>query len=324
MGERFHLEAFQVQELLNLQDAWILDRAEFSSQQRSEAINWSQKWLLDQCSSKTKNKFLTSGKISSFPDRKTQSKTAVIFTSSLEEDIYNLGEDTNGWESQEQAVIASAKLLKKDSHSVIVRIHPNAANKSWVDLMSLIKNLEMEEIKYILPWDPVSSYQLIEEASIVGTWVSRIGIEAAARGVPTFAMGVSPYSKAAGILCVNPLNLEKILEMQEKKFAQEEILLTIYQMHNFGIKIDRYAENEFILRNKENELLVISNLYLTEKILLLISKILKRVRNSFPPLFGLFASPNAVDAYFWIFGDKLCAKIKSFLVCVLIKLDFTI
>ena len=324
MGERFHLEVFQVQELLNLQDVWILDRAEFSSKQRKLAISWSQKWLLEQSSSITKNRFLTSGKASSFSDHKIQSKTAVIFTSSLEEDIYNLGEDTNGWESQEHAVIASAKLLSKDSYSVLVRIHPNAANKSWVDLISLVKNLEMEKINYVLPWDPVSSYQLIEEASIVGTWVSRIGIEAAARGVPAFTMGISPYSIAAGILCVGPKNLEKILELETHKIVKEEILLTIYQMHNFGIEIDKYAESDFISRNRENELLVVSNLNFTEKIFLFTSKIRKRIINIFPPLFGLFAYPNAVDAYLWILGDKLCARTKSFFLRVLIKLDFTL
>ena len=323
-GERFHLEVFQVQELLKLQNAWILDRAEFSSEQRKLAISWSQKWLLEQSSSITKNRFLTSGKASSFSHHKTLYRTAVIFTSSLEEDIYNLGEDTNGWQSQEQAVIAAARLLSKNSYSVLVRIHPNAANKSWVDLISLIKNLEMEKIKYVLPWDLVSSYQLMEEAAIVGTWVSRIGIEAAARGIPTFTMGISPYSIAAGILCVSPLNLEKILELQERKIVQEEILQTIYQLHNFGIEIGKYAESNFILRNRENELLAISNLNLMEKIILFTSKIRERISNAFPPLFGPFAAPNAVDAYLGVLGNQLCAITKSFFLKILIKLDITV
>lgn len=324
MGERFHLEVFQVQELLNLQKSWILDRHEFSSKEKQLAMSWSQKWLIEQSNSTAKNPFLTQGEPLRTYGDKSQTKKAVIFTSSLEEDIHNLGEDTNGWESQEQAVVAAAKLLSDNSFSVRIRVHPNAANKSWVDLVLLIKKLEMEKIDYVLPWDSVSSYLLMEEATIVGTWVSRIGIESAARGIPTFVLGVSPYSIAAGILCASPLNLERILEPQELKETREEIFLTTYQMHNFGIAIDQYSQTDFILRNRENELVVISNLGFFEKIFFVLGKIQKRMRNNFPPLIGLFASPNSVDAYLWILDYKLRARIKSYILRKLINSEISI
>jgi len=311
-GHRFHLNNFQVQELGKLQNSWITERANFSTSMKEFARLEAKNWLSLQSSSSVKNQFLTSNNSDDFRDLiEANPNLVTIFTSSVEEDIYNLGEDTNGWDSQIQAIIECGKFLSKKSYSVLVRIHPNAANKSWLDLTTLVKNLESEGIGYVLPWEPISSYLLIRKSSLVGTWVSRIGIEAAAMGVPTFTLGLSPYSIASNLMNISPTNLDDILNLQVKNIDDEDVFLTIYQMHNFGHEISEYRKSNFIRTNSELEILNVARLNPLEKLLYYSKKVIARLTKYFPTPFGYFSTPSAIDNYLGLFNEDFRRKIKT-------------
>jgi hypothetical protein len=309
--QRFHLNNFQVQELRYLQNSWMKERANFSNSMKLLARQEAKNWLSVQSSSNLKNQFLTPNDSEIF-EKLVEGKSSLvtIFTSSVEEDIYNLGEDTNGWDSQIQAIVECSKFLSSKSYSVLVRIHPNASYKSWLDLTSLVKKLESEGIGYVLPWDPISSYLLIRKSSLVGTWVSRIGIEAAAMGVPTFALGLSPYSIASNLKTISPTNLDDLLYLPEKKTDDEAVLLTIYQMHNFGHEISQYIKSDFIRGNSDFEILIAARLKRMEKLLYFSNKAKVRLISYLPTPFGYFATPKAIDYYFVVFNENIRRKIK--------------
>lgn len=309
---RFHLNNFQVQELRKLQNSWIAERAKFSTSMKEFARQEAKNWLSLQSSSIIKNQFLTSTNSDDLKDLiEANPNLVTLFTSSVEEDIYNLGEDTNGWDSQIQAIIECGKFLSKKSYSVLVRIHPNAANKSWLDLTSLVKKLESEGIGYVLPWEPISSYLLIRNSSLVGTWVSRIGIEAAAMGVPTFTLGLSPYSIASNITNITLNNLDDLLNLRAKNADDEDVFLTIYQMHNFGHEISEYSRSSFIRTNSELEILNTARLKPVEKFLYYSKKVIVRMAKYFPNPFGYFSTPNAIDNYLGLLNENFRRKIKT-------------
>jgi len=310
--QRFHLNKFQVQELGKLQNSWITERANFSTSMKEFARQEAKNWLSLQSSSSIKNQFLTSNNSDDFKVLiEANPKLVTIFTSSVEEDIYNLGEETNGWDSQIQAIIECGKFLSNKSYSVLVRIHPNAVNKSWLDLTSLVKKLETGGIGYVLPWEPISSYLLIRKSSLVGTWVSRIGIEAAAMGVPTFTLGLSPYSIASNIMNITPTNLDDLLNLRAKNTDDEDVLLTIYQMHNFGYEISEYRMSSFIRTNSELEILNAARLKPVEKLLYYSKKVIVRLAKYFPTPVGYFSTPSAIDNYLGLLNENFCRKIKT-------------
>lgn len=170
---------------------------------KAEIEIWTKKWIEKNSNDRNFNRFLPellSKTRMTFPN----AKNAIYFTSSLEEFNSNLGINLCGWESQEQSILEIGKKLLTEGYEFQVRIHPNLANKSYIDCIKTMRFLESHRIKYYAPWEAISSYELIRKADIVVTWGSTIGIEAAAMGKPIVYAGTSVWE-----LILNPALMPK-------------------------------------------------------------------------------------------------------------------
>lgn len=134
----------------------------------------------------------------------------VFFTSSTDERYSNLGIDMNGWGSQEQAIIQTYEALKRSGFDFLVRIHPNAAWKTWAELRRMTSALKRNGITFVLPWEIPGTYELLQKISLAATWGSTVCIEATALGIPTINLGRTPYDNVIDVLVVNPQNIDTI------------------------------------------------------------------------------------------------------------------
>ena len=259
---RWHLNNFQVQEIEKLQVMFLESRVNFSKNDSTHAVDFADKWLTSQSEDKSVNRFLKSriSKVNFGINHLTRLKLATLFTSCTEEEIYNLGENKNGWESQIDAIVKSANYLKSLEYEVVVRIHPNASNKAFVDLFQMVSKLNNSGIRYYLPWDTISSYELLESSSLVGTWESTIGLESAARGIPTFVLGLSRYTLAAGICSVNPTELSLLRDIKNFSTDIQAAKITIFQLMNFGTGFN-FHENNPEVRAFDESLILLSRKY---------------------------------------------------------------
>jgi len=204
----FHFAPFQTQEFLKMQDFIKLQINDRFDKNRQEVLEFANLWLDNQATNIKQNQFLSQDfKKTGTKNIPASKPLAVIFNSSIDEKYSNMGVELNGWVSQKQATKAIANTLEEQGFQVIVRIHPNTANKSWWDLINLVHFLKAHKIDFILPWSGPSSYKLLEEAKLVLTWGSTISMESVARGIPTVVFGRTMYDEIAGTVIVSPSNL---------------------------------------------------------------------------------------------------------------------
>lgn len=316
---RFHLEKFQVQELKAMQDKYLCERHLMTNDVKDLAKNFAIKWLDQQQMNKEQNIFLRDDKDRDLLKNLTNTrKLGVIYTSSVDETINNLGHDMNGWTSQSQAISAAALEFQRLGLKPIVRIHPNSENKAFIDLLDITKSLLVLGIEYILPWEDVDSYELLNFANIVCTWDSRIGLEAAARNIPTFVLGKSEYAHMSGLLEIGPMDIDQISQINLRRIHNEDVLLSLYQMKNHGHKIEDYLSQEDVHQLN----LIADNFALME---MRRRKILRRLEYLFPLLnghhsaiFNRFITPNQIIDILRYFlpreqSNKCLTKIVRFL-----------
>jgi hypothetical protein len=328
-GQRFHFAPFQTQEFQKMQQ-WI--RSEFipENQERSEEVyEFSKKWLERQENDVSQNPFLNLETRSDSAVAPSQiNPLAVIFNSSIDERYSNLGVDLNGWKSQKQATAAFAKRLREQGFHVIVRIHPNTANKSWWDLVNIANDLEENGIDYILPWNGPSSYALLREATVVLTWGSTISMEALAKGIPTIVFGRTMYDEIAGAHIVNPDSLSKIdftkLDSQNSAFG----FLAAYINKHWGYKLTEYCS--------ESDLLLLDNMITSREVkqhshTLLFSEknYVQRTRVFASDFFillrklrrGRYSTPNDFRRFISLFfGFRIANKTADYFVKLLLRL----
>lgn len=242
-GERFHFGNFQTQEFSKMQEFIKSQITESTKDSLEEVNDFSKNWFEQQENNIRQNPFITVDTQPSKIGALRRSKPlAVFFNSSIDERYSNLGADLNGWESQKHAISSIANRLKEQGFEVLVRIHPNTANKSWWDLINLISYLEKMQISYVLPWNSPSSYSLLREAKIVLTWGSTISMEAISRGIPTVVFGRTMYDDIAGATIITPTSLAEIdftkIECLNPNFG----FLAAYFNKHWGYKLKDYCD----------------------------------------------------------------------------------
>ncbi len=134
--------------------------------------------------------------------------------------------------------------LHDDTIDIYLRMHPNLKN---------VQNFVTEEIKFlnggnfriILPSSTVSSYKLIECASVVVTFGSTTGIESTFWGKPSILVGNSFYKKLN--VTYNPDNFEELFDLIRNVNEPKPLLGTYkYAFHlaTFGIPFKYYEPIE--------------------------------------------------------------------------------
>jgi hypothetical protein len=161
-----------------------------------------------------------------------------IFTSSLSEYDFIIQGQEKTW-SQFQALEEVVRKIRQEFQSpeIIVRIHPNQRNYSWHDLIGLSRILNILDVQVVNPWDPLSSYTLIENSDYVVVWNSTIGLEAVYWGKRTVCLSSSYYNLIIDMPLLSPRNIT------EFKFQTATYPESIKALD--GLRVMLYSGEEF-------------------------------------------------------------------------------
>jgi len=101
-----------------------------------------------------------------------------------------------GFPSQQIAVRKLAEVCNSLKIPLVIKRHPNSLAADGVDREESQWNwaMESQNLTYIGPRDRVDTYELISKSTAVVTFRSSVGIEAAALGIPSRAMGPAEWA----------------------------------------------------------------------------------------------------------------------------------
>ena len=207
-GVNFHFNTFQTQDVKNL-GFWIRNHY-LEIESRDYIRQLGDMWLTQVQNEISINPFLKyvkSKKKATTVVTSTDAKSLLFCTSSLDERRSNLPKDTNGWNSQIEAIMSLAQVCALQGYSLIIKIHPNAMNKAWRDLIQLSKIISQVDIEVIWPWDNRSVFDLLNHVNMVGTWGSSSIISAAAMKIPVFCLTHTIFSKTMKVVTFSPEQL---------------------------------------------------------------------------------------------------------------------
>lgn len=237
--DRLFLQPFQthdIEAMGNFFNAWA---GKLSQEEKRKAINWGKTWVMEQSRNRKFNPFLLDNKIQDHENSIIQQNVVPIFTSSIDERFSNLSDNLNGWVSQGNAIREVALRLLELNIKPVLRIHPNALWKSWRELVEITEASNGIGIRIILPWDTISSYELINGAPFVVTWGSTLSLEGSAKGIPTVNLSQSRSDK---IVKQSILNRQSLKHWNPKKLDEpvpDDSFLAIFLTRNYGLLLER-------------------------------------------------------------------------------------
>jgi hypothetical protein len=243
-GRRVFIADFQRQEVRKMSE-WLADQSRSVSLDSFTLLNNLNAWLEKIGTKSIVNPHLAEP----ITDGTTIENIVPFFTSSLDERFSNLGADLNGWNSQIDAILSVNSRLREAGFNLIVRLHPNLMNKSWFDVSFYVKSLEAANIKFILPWQPGRSQELIGKSRFSLSWASTTSLEAAALGKPAINFGPHYYSDILGITTLNPGLLADFDFEIERPLSIDRAAMAHYCLQNFGLLVENWELNE-----SENEI----------------------------------------------------------------------
>ena len=230
-NQRFHLERFQTQEYQYLREYFLDTRDKLKPEEIQTAEKWAEAWLEAQAKTTGGNQFFRGG--DPLPDECHTENFVLLLNSSFDERFSNLGMEMNGWNSQEEAFASVIERLRFLDFKLVFRIHPNTANKSWFELLRLVKLLKDLQVKYIFPWTEISTYDLMDKANFIVSWGSTSSLEATARGIPAVNLGRTQYDNLVDITLWSPKDLSN-LPIPKNQPSHSKSKVAIYLTRNWG------------------------------------------------------------------------------------------
>jgi len=230
-NQRFHLERFQTQEYKYLREYFKNTRDKLKPEEIQTAEKWAEAWLEAQAKTTGGNQFFRGG--DPLPDECRTGNFVLLLNSSFDERFSNLGMEMNGWNSQEEAFARVIERLKSLDFNLVFRIHPNTASKSWFELLRLVKLLKGLQVKYILPWTEISTYDLMDKANFIVSWGSTSSLEATAKGIPAVNLGRTQYDNLVDITLWSPTDLSD-LPIPKNQPSHSKSKVAIYLTRNWG------------------------------------------------------------------------------------------
>jgi hypothetical protein len=251
-ANRIFIEKFQTHSIPSMNRLFgkIIDSLD--SRGEAEAIKWASEYLKKQTLPGKGNRFVGLEGSAVILNGESR-RRAVIFNSSIDERISNLGVEMNGWRSQPEAIEAIAKKLYAEGYSVLVRIHPNTGWKSFRELIYLCRILNNSNIDIQLPWQGPSTYWHLSNCDLVVTWSSTVSLESTARGIPTINLTRSKFDQIIDVSIYSGYSDKK----EDLVLISPEVhksLLAIYASRNYGIKIESKVSYSFQESNKKQKL----------------------------------------------------------------------
>jgi hypothetical protein len=186
-------------------------------------------WLQERTSPNSVNNFFSqhfdpSAKSTS-PD--LGSKPAIVYFTSSQDELEALGKQWGmySWSSQYESLREMAKAAAV-SYQVFVRVHPNLQNKTSLEKfreLSQLWSLRRLGVSVIGPFSGANSYDLIDQAEVIATCRSTVGIEAMARGKKVIATANTYYDSLKSLKKFrSPDDLGVVSEIQGSIVDKEE------------------------------------------------------------------------------------------------------
>ena len=197
-GSSYHLEPFQTQERDLKQEFLLKKMHEFKSE---EIYETSQIWPKNQSENNKQNPFVTDSRSLNLD---LNGSEVVFFTSSVDENIGSPGYKNDGWPTQQDAIYELGPKLTILGFKLIVRIHPNALNKSWHDIFQLAKACRITNSICILPTSKVSTYALLDDLDKIIVWKSTLGQEASVIGKHVYLIAENDYDQMIDAVKIKP------------------------------------------------------------------------------------------------------------------------
>ena len=97
------------------------------------------------------------------------------------------------WSDQWEALTEVIPYLQQSGYRVIIKEHPNLLNKSWREAACQTMRSRSYGVTNVGALDKISAVDLIEQANLILTWGSTVGIEGIARGKPVWLLSHCHY-----------------------------------------------------------------------------------------------------------------------------------
>jgi hypothetical protein len=190
-------ERFRPHDRVEMQTAMQEFQQEFDDKQLQGLFD---EFVFERGTNEKLNPFLKYQGSSQYFSPKIDSKLATVFTSSPDETV-GIGQHWSDieWSNQYEALGKAVTQLHDNGFRVLVRLHPNLVTKSWGEFMRAVRFFRELPCEVVLPTDNIKSYDLLNFTQICIVWRSTIGLEACARGIPTFCLGRNRYDMTANV-----------------------------------------------------------------------------------------------------------------------------
>ena len=227
---------------------------------------------------------------------------AVLFTSSVDE-FAELGASWKEaeWKDQWEAFEYLIPLLLSQNYRVVLRVHPNLANKP--SKTGKVTRLAIDalankfpELEVIEPTAKTNSYVLLEMADLAIVWISTIGLEASQMGVRAICLSSSEYDLVADVkrwLKKEDVDFEALRNWNVDTTGSLNFIAGIFALDhkarqllpNYGVNPNEFSKgialfsNKWAMRNTNNLANLVSIL-LPSGVFLSLRKIYRRVKFS--------------------------------------------
>jgi hypothetical protein len=118
----------------------------------------------------------------------------------------------------------------RDDVTLVVRVHPSEAR--WGTRQEVLETVRSrlgrlpENVRFVLPGDPLSSYALLDVTDLVLAYTTTVGLEAANRGIPVALAGDVHYrGRGFTIDLESPADLEAAVAAPARRLRGEEVEL---------------------------------------------------------------------------------------------------
>ena len=287
-GQTYYLEDFQIQDRVNTQALIKRTCDELTVSLGDQLKLEFEDWRLKQENDPKHNPTLAFR--SNAESQLLRPGILPVFTSSIDEEMSCPGWSLDNVRNLTEKTIHLCSEASRLGWDPVVVIHPNTLNKRWHDLSFLMIELKKHGVKAALPWDPVSSYQYLNESELVVTWRSTIGLEAIIKGKCLLTLSDNTYDELLDLRNADQLVAQG--HLTSCGYSDSEIFLAkfvIYFYTHFGYELFvDLDENDLEIMKQYEKILPLGSLY---------KSIRNKIRKFFRPLLIYSATPKEFVAF---------------------------
>ena len=224
-----------------------------------------QDWFLQRRQAGGGNRFAENWKGASRID--SSKKLVVIFTSSVDEFAeLGLSWKEADWNDQWAAFECLIPLLFRQDYRVVLRVHPNLANKpsktrrTTRDAIETL-TLKFPDLEVIPSTASTNSYTLLEMSDLAIVWISTIGLEATQMGIRTICLSSTEYDLVADVkrwLNKDDVDFDSLEDWNVDTVSSMKFIAGLFALDhsarkllpNYGVNPEDFGEGIALFSNK--------------------------------------------------------------------------